>query len=333
MQPESKYLLVTLADRNFLNQARQLFSSVYWHAGWRGDYMLLAHDIPDKELEWFRNKGILIYNCQPFTTGKVGQEEYPAVVLDKFYLFTPYFRRWEKIIFLDADVIVRASLNSLTLTNGFAASEATDLDLRHEFGISPRHIFVELYREYPLRGPAFNTGVLVFDTGIITDGLFECILSLYRKFGALNRYGEEATLNLAFYKNWIELPTIYNTQGDYMAIKYSISIKKIRAIILHFAIPIKPWMVVSPYEAEWRENLAQAEAMDLTHRPPATKVWTDREIKTYLFLIFWEKFLSPITWTRRLTHKLNWFIGQIGLLVKKISPDLYETIRFKKNTS
>ena len=51
-----KDLLVTLADRNYINQVKQLFSSVYWNAGWKGDYMLLTHEIPEKDLKWFRTK-------------------------------------------------------------------------------------------------------------------------------------------------------------------------------------------------------------------------------------------------------------------------------------
>ena len=43
-------LLVTLADKNYIQQAKQLFSSVYWNAGWKGDYMLWAHEIPEEEL-------------------------------------------------------------------------------------------------------------------------------------------------------------------------------------------------------------------------------------------------------------------------------------------
>jgi len=40
---EKKSVLVTLADENYIYQAKQLFSSVYFNVGWRGDYMLLAH--------------------------------------------------------------------------------------------------------------------------------------------------------------------------------------------------------------------------------------------------------------------------------------------------
>jgi hypothetical protein len=48
-------LLVAIADANHIDQAKQLFSSVYFNAGWKGDYMLMAHEIPEKELLWFRD--------------------------------------------------------------------------------------------------------------------------------------------------------------------------------------------------------------------------------------------------------------------------------------
>ena len=51
-----KNLLVTLAGKNYIKQAKQLFSSVYWNAGWKGDYMLLSYKIPEKELKWFKKK-------------------------------------------------------------------------------------------------------------------------------------------------------------------------------------------------------------------------------------------------------------------------------------
>lgn len=49
-----KNLIVTLADKNYIDQAKQLFSSVYFNAGWNGDYMLLAHEISESELRWFK---------------------------------------------------------------------------------------------------------------------------------------------------------------------------------------------------------------------------------------------------------------------------------------
>ena len=89
-----KNLLVTLADENYLERAKQLFSSVYWNAGWKGDYMLLAHEVPEEKLKWFRDKGILVKKCKAIYNKEI--VGWPTMVLSKFYLFTPYFKRWKK---------------------------------------------------------------------------------------------------------------------------------------------------------------------------------------------------------------------------------------------
>jgi hypothetical protein len=65
MTEQKDSVIVTLADKNYVDQAKQLFSSVYWNAGWKGDYLLLSSGIPEEELKWFRNKGIIVYECKP----------------------------------------------------------------------------------------------------------------------------------------------------------------------------------------------------------------------------------------------------------------------------
>jgi len=98
---------VTLADKNYVKQAKQLFSSAYWNAGWKGDYMLLSHKVPEKELKWFRKKGILVKKCELFD--KKDFEYWPPTILIKFYLFSTEFKKWKNVIFLDADIFVSFS--------------------------------------------------------------------------------------------------------------------------------------------------------------------------------------------------------------------------------
>jgi hypothetical protein len=43
-----KNLLVTLATKDYILLAKQLFSSVYFNAGWKDDYMLLACQVSEK---------------------------------------------------------------------------------------------------------------------------------------------------------------------------------------------------------------------------------------------------------------------------------------------
>jgi len=52
-------VLVTGCDENYLDAAKALFSSTYFNGNWKGDYMLFHTGIPENELKWFMEKGIL----------------------------------------------------------------------------------------------------------------------------------------------------------------------------------------------------------------------------------------------------------------------------------
>src|SRR5680860_332242 len=109
-----KNLIVTLADRNYLDTARQLFSSLYFNGEIKGDYMLITNGLSDKEKSWFENKGIIVYSPPLIDNVYFNQHRnYPPLLLSKFYLFSDYFKKWNKIIFLDADAIVQGSLKNL----------------------------------------------------------------------------------------------------------------------------------------------------------------------------------------------------------------------------
>ena len=112
-----KNLLVTLANANFIDQAKQVFSSAYWPGGWDGDFLLLAHNVPEEDLDWFRNKGILVKCCSNAFSKPIGR--FSLAVYDKFRLFTPEFRQWENIVYLDGDVMVRGPLTPLVEVQGF----------------------------------------------------------------------------------------------------------------------------------------------------------------------------------------------------------------------
>ena len=86
-----KVLLVTLADKNYLEYAKQVFASAYFSAGWKGDYMLLAYNCTQKDTEWFRKKGILVKQFQPFFRQPVAMT--PLSYMTRLYLFTLEFKK------------------------------------------------------------------------------------------------------------------------------------------------------------------------------------------------------------------------------------------------
>jgi lipopolysaccharide biosynthesis glycosyltransferase len=328
-------LLVTLADRNYVEQAKQLFSSVYWNAGWEGEYMLLAHDIPEDELKWFKEKGIIIHKCQPLHDMSIGMN-YSPIVLDKFYLFTIEFRKWKNIIYLDSDIIVRGSLNYLTNIKGFGAVIST-LKFSEQFAIGSE-LYNELITNYKLNSISCNTGIMAFSTDIIFDETFEKLTALFDKYHPIIHYADEAILNLYFFKKWKKLPRIFGLDIT-LLMNFHFKYKRIRALVLHFIrndyFRFKPWMPEHPFYEEWSSNYARADLIEsgkvqFTRMLPKFKIYYYSYLYDfYVFYIF--HLYKPFQWMRNaliwIVHIPDKIIGIAGMVLIKINPNFYYKIK------
>ena len=355
-------VLITLADKNFIPQAKQLFSSAYWNGGWQGDFLLLAHeDVPEGELEWFEEKGIAVFKCKRLTARNRIGYQHPPVVLDKFYLFTPFFKQWRNVVFLDADMIVEASIEKLArIEGGFAAAPTTEISLKEEFrrGIE-EDLFDELQKRFPLEGEAFNTGVMAFDTAIVKNDTFDNIFALYERFQALNAFGDEGTFNLFFYKKWERLSRLYNTYPFYTHDAYGLPYRKIKPIIFHCGwepLP-KPWSKESYLYQEWSDNLRKAEMMDISKPQKPARTWLPEEEARYERMLRarhpWRvpkrkmrtAYASMRSFARRAGRSsldslssffkrslsrcrgaIDPLVGKTGIILKKLSPRLYRKL-------
>jgi lipopolysaccharide biosynthesis glycosyltransferase len=323
-------LIVTLANKNYVNQAKQLFSSVYFNAGWKGDYMLLSHEIPEKDLKWFRKKGILIKKCKPLSRTKYGGLS-PSM-LDKFYLFTPEFRKWNVIVYLDADIIVRGSLDELTKVTGFAAvpdlgyhklkdSFINPLDPKKNIRYYPE--FLDILKNYSLNARAFNAGVFAFNTKIIKKEDFKALIYLTRKYKTIAVWGDQPIFNTFFYKKWQPTSVTFNMYYSHTKIEYNTEAKKIKCAVLHFCGKgQKPWQKGNSFYKEWKLSLDKADLIDLSKQLPAKEIWDYEKIKQH------EKSL-------RIKHIKMYIkfeiidknIGRIGTVIKRISPKVYILIK------
>ena len=271
-------VLVTLADAGYINQAKQLFSSAHWNGGWDGDYLLLACEIPERSLGWFREKGVSVKKCELLHHEKI--QRYHPVVLSKLYLFCEEMKQWENVVYLDADIIVRGPLGSLADVKGFGACrDFLWHTLRDNMVTHPgenRGALARAEDEYDLSGTAFNTGVMAFSTDIIKDRTFSDIKNIFEENKALCRNPDQLVFNLFFYRRWIMLPSVYNC--FFYAVPY-LKIWNVKAVILHFIIARrKPWNTGSPFYGEWEQNLGRAGPMNI-RRPPAVARWDPAEVE------------------------------------------------------
>jgi lipopolysaccharide biosynthesis glycosyltransferase len=116
---------------------------------------------------------------------------------------------------------------------------------------------------------------------------------------------------------------------DYTHYGYFISYGKMKTIILHFVDSAKPWTPCSYFYAEWLENYRKAEAIDLLRPRPPCKIWTKREIRSYLRYLAVKKWLykSRKRYMRIVWIAIELYIGKAGIIIRRISPRLYRIIK------
>jgi hypothetical protein len=237
--------------------------------------MLLAHDIAESELKWFKDKGILVKHCQAVSDKK--PPYYNVCILDRFYLFSPEFKKWDNIVYLDSDILVRASIEKLADVKGFGGVYGSN-NLRYQFFDkksdnfrTPKHsiLLSKLEKEYDLQRPAFNAGVMAFSSDIIQKNLFSAAAEMLNNYGEICRFADQSILNLLFYKKWRKLPLVFNVNYRFHTDILKLKPHKIKGVLIHLLDNSIPQGPQDPFYEEWMGNLKKAEEIDLNARPPA----------------------------------------------------------------
>lgn len=230
--------------------------------------MLLHSSLTRQELNWFQERGILTKEVTPLYDKPMGK--YSGIVTSKLHVFDFDMKRWEHVILLDADIIVRKSLSSLSAVDTFSAVAANgDAKLWDEFDSPKSPVewwnYRVLRKKYNLEEPAFNSGVIAFSTSIIQDATITELTALLTQFGSLSRFAEQGILNLYFEKKWKPLSSAFNTFPEYARKELQLPYTRLEASVLHFADQgeeNKPWNPHNFFYEEWAENLKSA---DLIH--------------------------------------------------------------------
>ncbi|TFY60604.1 hypothetical protein EVJ58_g5039 [Rhodofomes roseus] len=151
----------------------------------------------------------------------------------------------ERVLYLDADVLVRADLRSLW-----------DIDLVGRPLGTVRDVGFPMGHEGMHRGPYFNAGVLLMDLARIRTEWDALTATAETLLGA--EYADQDALNTHFRDTWLPLPMKWNAQGlgtyaelqsaDRALIEAGLSEMK-NAAIVHFTGPVNPAMehIMNPY--------------------------------------------------------------------------------------
>lgn len=275
-----KTLLVTISTADRLDWVKQLFSAAYFKAQWGGDMMLLAHDVPDEDLKEFEDSGILVKRCQPISVENTPY--YHAAVFNKFYLFTPEFKQWDNVVYLDSDILIRSSIDDLCKVRGFAASQDFGHNLVRQFSADEEKLRSRLGEGYNFRKSAFNSGVMAFSSDSIDKQDFKKLRSLCEKMLDLSHNSDQSLLNLFFYNRWKRLSLAFNVPYNYFVREQIVSSENITGIMIHMwhKMPSNP---NDPLHGELKENIRMFDSIKKKRRDDVSvKKWSYFQKKFYL---------------------------------------------------
>ncbi|MCC5918672.1 MAG: hypothetical protein JJU02_15225 [Cryomorphaceae bacterium] len=259
--------IAVLADEGHLEMTKQIIYSSFVFGKWKGEYILLAHNIEDtNKLQWFADRRIHIIQTKNLLDipGETG------IYYSKLHLFHPECRHWNSILYLDTDMMVQWDLNDLSKKRGFAAAnDCAKFNLLHQFSPRDRNLKTEEFAEiknvlqgYDLFQTAFNAGMMVIDSRNNTSERYKAIIDLAQTFHPWSTYGDQGILNLYFQKSRIKLPYVYNDfyqSDDFNRRGFFRRKSPADAVILHLTYPYKPWDKRSEFYPLWHEYTQKAD--------------------------------------------------------------------------
>jgi hypothetical protein len=214
---------VTLTDRGYFHKARQTIKRLRTYGKWTGTVVLIVVDFMPtlEEVAEFGPNFLCypvshidhtelwnIWKKHPIRTQADNSQYTKFYQWDKFHVFTPFFKTWKRIVFIDAGAHVGRPVEPLLMldtTGKFLCADDSDpydngnrLAVQFDFDTNPavtQH-FNDTFGPGCLTEHYFLDCFFMFDTDIITEStfptlkqwIFEFPISCRNDMGILNLY-------------------------------------------------------------------------------------------------------------------------------------------------
>jgi len=240
-----KKVVVLVSDKNYKEHAKSLFVNIKLNGNWDGEYCLITNMEKDDYKE-FEDKGIYIKKIETLN---------PYYV--KFSVFDTFFKKWDKIMYLDCDISINSSLSHITnLENVDMYCDGEKITIRDMFtmwydgGLAEKingiHFNSNMNQEslndldsnFDVQNYCFNSAFMYFNSSLITDTTVNELENLRERFKKINFHvgmsegTDQPILNLFFLKKWTQIPNKYvSFVGD----------QDSNTIITHYCRWSAPW--------------------------------------------------------------------------------------------
>lgn len=175
------------------------------------------------------------------------------ISIDTYYrlLIEEYFLKYSKVIFLDADVIVKTSITELwNLEVGNNHLLAVPLTSKHSGIVSgarglPSYKLIGI----PCDTRTFNAGVMVLNLNLWRrDSISQLVIKYLREYNEHVLWWDQDGLNAILYNKWQPIHAKWNaitshliSQEDSLLTKEEFEDVCSAPFIIHYAGPLKPW--------------------------------------------------------------------------------------------
>lgn len=223
-----KTVVVTLCDKGYIEKATQTISELRTVGQWDGDVVLLAVDCPPLrlpsvevlEVSHLPTEGLLrAYADFPFQGGD-GRHLTRLTQWDKLHVFAPTFKRWERVLFLDAGMRILSPIRpllELDCTGRLLAPDDGEYppnpEVRFHRLVDPGNptAYERLLQEFGpdvLQSRCFLNGIFLYDTALLDRIPMTELVETMNTY-PIARCNEMTVMNIVFgarHKVWSPMP-------------------------------------------------------------------------------------------------------------------------------
>ena len=215
-------VVVLVADKNYKDHAKSLFVNIKREGQWDGDFCLLTN-MDSTDYTEFIEKGIFVKQIDMSN---------PFYV--KFSVFDTYFKQWDKVMYLDCDILVNGSLSTIKnlesvdmycdaerntirdlFTMWYCGGIAEQVNGKHFNTNMDKESLDDLDSSFDVEKFCFNSAFMYFNTKLISDSIVLDLEKLRTRFKKINFHvgltegTDQPILNLLFIDEWVQIPNKY----------------------------------------------------------------------------------------------------------------------------
>jgi len=196
-----KNVIILVTDINYLKHIKYNINNIRENFN-TADIVVITNDNDSIEVQ----KELEKYNIIIYT---VNNKNNPFYI--KYHIFDEYFKKWDKILYLDCDTMILRNADILFDLIDDQSKMLVDFEewqvIKYFDSYCPRtqeneKEYISLLNEDYINSNGFNTGILLYKSSIISKEIINKIQEYHVKYERINKHVEKGTdqpiINLAF---------------------------------------------------------------------------------------------------------------------------------------